>query len=457
MNPAFQGCVGRAFVFRSIPLLAAAPLALLPIASMAQPYAPPGPPPYGAPAQPVYGTRQLDQLLAPIALYPDGVLSQILIAATYPEQVMQAAQWSRGNPGLEGDYAVEAAQGMGWHQSVQSLAAFPLVLMQMEQNFDWMRALGQAFIVQEPLVMDAVQDLRRRAQAAGTLRSDEQLRVEQYGLMLMIEPAQSQITYVPYYDPLVAYGTWPWAAYPPMYWAPWAGYRVRPGYRTGFAWGPGVRHSAPIGYSRIDWAQRRLHVPHQGAWVPFQRRADTPRPIIPTVYQNAVPSDARRDGLRFDSPRFDSPRFDSPRNDSPRLDSPRIDSQRLQVRRGTDPTTRSQTPASVARPAPSVVPGPTAPVAPPVRAAHAGDPRHDASHWQHRREERRLEAAPRFVPTVPTVPTVPSAAPPRAAPAAPAAPAAGPAPSQPREHGQGRGQRGDNANGGGRGEGRGRT
>jgi hypothetical protein len=410
--------------------------------------------PYGAPEayNPAYNAQQLDQLLAPIALYPDGLLSQILVAATYPEQVMQAAQWSRANPGLEGDAAVQAAQGMGWDPSVASLTAFPQVLMQMEQNFDWVRALGQAFFTQEPMVMDAVQDLRRRAQAAGTLRSDEQLRIEQNGPMLMIEPAQPQVTYVPYYDPLVAYGPWPWVAYPPVYWAPWAGYRWRPGIRAGFAWGPGVRHSAPFNYGRIDWGQRRLHIPdRRGAWIPYQRRADFPRP---SVQLNAVPFDARRDG-RGDG-RRDANR-DGRRVDSPRIDTPRIDAPRFEGRRGADATPRTQPPVAPVRPAPSTVPTPTAP-APTARPAPTADSRHDPSRWQQRREERRLEAGPRAAPSVPSA-AMPAAQP-RTAPAAPTAPTVGAPSSQPRDHGQGRGNRGHHGGeqrGEPRGEGRGKT
>jgi hypothetical protein len=297
---------------RSIGLLAVAPLALLPLMTIAQPYTPQLEPRYAAPEAPAYGARQLDQMLAPIALYPDGLLSQILVASTFPEQVLEAARWTRSNPGLEGDVAVQAAQNMGWNPSVLSLVAFPQVLMQMEQNFDWTRALGHAFLVEEPMVMDAVQGLRRRAQAAGTLGLDEQLRVEQYGQTLLIEPAQPQWTYVPYYDPMVAYGAWPWSAYPPVYWAPWAGYRVRPGYRSVFAWGPAVRYSPPVRYGRIDWAQRRLHGEGRRDASPrfsaprFDGRpavrpapaAVAPAPAAPAIRFGPPPGEARHDAFR---------------------------------------------------------------------------------------------------------------------------------------------------------------
>lgn len=235
-------------------------LVLAPLASMAQPMLAPATGDHGAPAWQgaAYNLRQLDQMLAPVALYPDTLLAQILLAATFADQVADAARWSRANPGLQGDYAVQAVLGFGWDPSVQSLVAFPQVLAQMEASPDWVRSLGEAFLAQEPQVIDAVQDLRRRAQAAGTLRSDDQVLVEQDGPILTIAPAQPLVTYVPYYDPLVAYGRWPWSAYPPVYWAPWAGYRVRPGYR-GFAWGPAIAFRASPYFGGFDWHHRRVH------------------------------------------------------------------------------------------------------------------------------------------------------------------------------------------------------
>src|SRR6185436_17463879 len=140
---------------------------------------------------------------------------------------------------------------MGWDPSVASLAAFPQLLTQMAQNPQWTQSLGDAFLADDRRLMDAVQELRRRAQAAGTLRSDDQLVFQQNGAWIGIESAEPYVTYLPYYDPLVAYGAWPWASYPPVYWRPWAGYRVRPGYR-GFAWGPAVTFAHRHGYGSFD-------------------------------------------------------------------------------------------------------------------------------------------------------------------------------------------------------------
>src|SRR5690242_21301783 len=133
-------------------------------------------PPNAAATQP-----ELDQMLAPIALYPDSLLSQILMASTYPLEVVEAARWSRANPGLKGEDAVDAVEQRDWDPSVRSLAAFPQVLAMMDQQIEWTARLGDVFIAQEPQVMETVQNLRQRAYQAGNLRSTEQAYVIQQG------------------------------------------------------------------------------------------------------------------------------------------------------------------------------------------------------------------------------------------------------------------------------------
>src|SRR5437667_5888454 len=133
--------------------------------------------------------QELDQMLAPIALYPDSLLSQIFMASTYPLEVVEAARWSRTNPGLKGEEAVNAADQRDWDASVKSLAAFPQVLAMMDQQLEWPHGLGDVFIAQEPQVMETVQSLRQKAYAAGNLRSTEQADVAQHGEALAIAPA----------------------------------------------------------------------------------------------------------------------------------------------------------------------------------------------------------------------------------------------------------------------------
>jgi hypothetical protein len=202
--------------------------------------------------------QELDQMLAPIALYPDSLLSQIFMASTYPLEVVEAARWSRANPGLKGGEAVDAVGERDWDASVKSLAAFPEVLSMMDQQLEWTARLGDVFIAQEPQVMETVQTLRQKAYAAGNLRSTEQATVYQQGEIYAIEPASPEVVYVPYYDPRVAYGSWWWPAYPPMYWAPWPGYYAYPGYA--FAWGGGVRVGSGFFFSTCNWRARQVTV-----------------------------------------------------------------------------------------------------------------------------------------------------------------------------------------------------
>ena len=202
--------------------------------------------------------QELDQMLAPIALYPDSLLSQIFMASSYPLEVVEAARWSRANPGLKGQEAVAAVEPKDWDPSVKSLAAFPQVLAMMDQQLEWTARLGDVFVAQEPQVMETVQSLRQKAYAAGNLRSTEQAYVVQQGDALAIEPASPEVVYVPYYDPRVAYGPWWWPAYPPVYWAPWPGYYVYPGFA--FAWGVGITVGTGFFFSACDWRQRHVTV-----------------------------------------------------------------------------------------------------------------------------------------------------------------------------------------------------
>lgn len=215
-----------------------------------------------------YSQAELDQMLAPIALYPDALLSQVLMAATYPAEVAEAAQWTRANGGLLGDAAVRSAQSEDWDPSVISLVAFPQILQRMDENPEWTRSLGDAFLAQESVVMDSVQQLRRRAQAAGNLQSSEQILVEQQGPTIVVQPASPQYVYVPYYDPLVVYGQWWWPSYRPVAWAPWPGYArpYRQGASAGFWWGQPVGLSVNFFFGGVDWRYRQVRVLHPAAY-----------------------------------------------------------------------------------------------------------------------------------------------------------------------------------------------
>ena len=174
----------------------------------------------------LYNQAELDAMLAPIALYPDGLLSQILIAATYPEEVADAARWSRENPQVTGQDAVRAVSEMDWDASVKSLVAFPDLLARMDESPQWTSDLGKAFRQQEPHVMDTVQGLRQRARSSGHLQSNDQYSVRQQGEAIVVQPVQPTVVYANYYDPFLVYGPWWWPAYRPVYWRPWAPYPV---------------------------------------------------------------------------------------------------------------------------------------------------------------------------------------------------------------------------------------
>lgn len=209
---------------------------------------------------PTFSQQQLEQTLAPIALYPDPLLSQILMASTYPLEVVEAARWSRSHANLIGEDAVRAAERENWDPSVKSLLAFPHVLARMDENRQWLQTLGDAFLGQEPQVMDTVQILRRRAEVAGNLHSDERQRIVETGPSLVIQPADPRIIYVPYYDPRVVYGPWWWPDHAPVYWRPFPGYYSWPGLAGGFYWGPSIRISAGYFFGGFDWPRRHVRV-----------------------------------------------------------------------------------------------------------------------------------------------------------------------------------------------------
>ena len=182
-------------------------------------------PPPGQVAQPAFSQQALDTMLAPVALYPDALLAQVLMAATYPLDVVQAARFVRANPGLSGDALAAAVEPMAWDPSVKALTQFPSVLAMMDEHLDWTQQLGEAFLAQGDAVMDTVQALRARAYAAGRLRSDQEQRVVAQAPVITIEPAVPEAYWVPYYNPLVVYGDWWWPAHPPFLWVPPVAYR----------------------------------------------------------------------------------------------------------------------------------------------------------------------------------------------------------------------------------------
>jgi hypothetical protein len=220
---------------------APAPQAATPDTPAADAAAPGGaPPPYTQQTP-----DQLDQLVAPIALYPDSLVAQVLAASTFPEQVVEADRWVQAHPDLKGDALGQAVDQQPWDPSVKALAGFPTVLGNMDKNLSWTSSLGDAYYNQQSDVMDAVQVMRKRAEAAGDLKTTSQQNVSTEGSTIKVEPANPEIVYVPAYDPWLVFGdpilAWPgWYPYPGIWFdGPYLSFGVGfgIGWYGGFGWG----------------------------------------------------------------------------------------------------------------------------------------------------------------------------------------------------------------------------
>jgi hypothetical protein len=245
-------------LYRSVALVAALTLAIPP-PSFAQT---PGPAVAGAAAT-TFNAEQLDALLAPIALYPDALLTQVLMASTYPLQVVEASRWldNPANKSLSGDALTQALAGQNWDPSVKSLVPFPQVLSMLNEKLDWTQQLGYAFATQQADVMNSVQRLRLQAQNAGYLKTNEQQRVVMENSTISIDPPTPQTVYVPVYNPTVVYGAWPYPAYPPVYIPPPPGYVVGSAFMSGLAFAAGVAVVGSLwGWARPSWYGGNVNV-----------------------------------------------------------------------------------------------------------------------------------------------------------------------------------------------------
>ncbi|HEY3275013.1 MAG TPA: DUF3300 domain-containing protein [Syntrophorhabdaceae bacterium] len=191
----------------------------------------------------VFKAEELEQILAPIALYPDSLLTQVLMASTYPLEIVQADRWAKQNKSVKGDSLAKGLEAQPWDPSVKSLVNFPEVLSMMSDKIDWTQKLGDAFLAQEKDVMGTVQTLRAKAQSAGNLKTTKEHVVKVEQETIIIEPASPQVIYVPTYNPTVVYGAWPYPAYPPApvyppgYVATTAAFSFMAGAAVGAAWG----------------------------------------------------------------------------------------------------------------------------------------------------------------------------------------------------------------------------
>jgi hypothetical protein len=222
----------------------------------------PGP---AAPAAHPLNQGQLQQLVAPIALYPDPLLSQVLMASTYPLEIVEGDRWLRvpANQALKGDALTQTLQQQNWDPSVKALVPFPKLLALMADKLEWTQALGNAVLAQQADVMAAVQGLRHDAMAAGNLKVTPQCHcvIQTSGDTISILPSDNQLVCIPVYNPRVAYGAWREPAYPPYYFPIPAGFAFEPGYEIGFY--PAIELAAfgPFwGWGSIDWGHREFSI-----------------------------------------------------------------------------------------------------------------------------------------------------------------------------------------------------
>ena len=220
-----------------------------------------------APAK-VFKQEELEQLLAPIALYPDDLLTQILMASTYPLEVVQAERWAKQNKSLKGDALKAALEKQTWDDSVKALVPFPDVLTMMSEKLDWTQKLGDAFLAQQKDVMDTVQKLRRKAAEAGNLKSSKEQEVKKEGDIIIVQAANPQVVYVPAYNPTVVYGAWAYPAYPP-----YPVYAYPPGAAL-FTFTMGVAVGAA-------WYGHGCHADYHGGTVNIDRSTTIDRPAQP--------------------------------------------------------------------------------------------------------------------------------------------------------------------------------
>src|SRR5581483_3782608 len=380
---------------------------------------------------------QLDQMLAPIALYPDSLLTPLLMAATFPQQIVEAGQWLQDprNAALHGDALVAALEPLPWDPSVKTLVAFPQVIAMLNAHLEWTEALGTAFAEQQADTMARIQFLRQRALAAGTLSAARNLRVEHDGPDIVIEPAEPDILYVPVYNPAEAYGAWPDEDYPPVYVPPPPDLYAGP-IGAGIAFGVGLGIVAPLwGWGHADWRHHSVEVDpdryrrisreahgarvedrtwhHAGpvAWVPEAARprpAPAPAGAPPAAHPAAAPA--------APAPGQPTPPPGHPQGPQPAA---------APAAPPPGPEHRPPGAPPAARPAAApAAPPPGHPAPPPGHP----DPPHPVEHAPPHPAEHAPPPAPHPAPPAPH-PAAAPAAPPHPAPPPPPHPAAAPAPA----------------------------
>lgn len=263
-------------------------------------------------APPLFKKEELAQLLAPIALYPDDLLSNVLMASTYPLEVVQAARWRKDpeNAKLKDEDLTKALDAKDWDPSVKALTLVPDVLQMMSEKLEWTQKLGDAFLAQEDDVMSQIQALRMKADEAGSLKSTEQQKVTRQqddgASKIIIQQASPDVVYVPIYEPAVVYGSWWYPDYPPYYW--YGGYPTS-AFVSGFFWGTGYAVARSLwGWGNCDWRHNNIHIDVNrynkinvhNAKITSNTWAHNPRHRGPVPYRDQASREKfRKDGERF--------------------------------------------------------------------------------------------------------------------------------------------------------------
>ncbi|MFQ3192437.1 MAG: hypothetical protein ACI936_003589 [Paraglaciecola sp.] len=205
-----------------------------------------------------FSDAELAQMLAPIALYPDSLLTHILIASTYPIEIVEAHRWLKKNDNANTEQKSQLLEAFDWDASVQALIPFERVLSRLSGDLSWTQALGDAFLQDESRLLLSIQTLRKQAKLAGSLRKMDNMDVRYEDNNILILPRQKEVVYVPYYDSRMVYGSWFWAAYPPVYWH--SNHRVQLSHYRPFHWNTGVHITFNYFFSAFHWHNRHVVV-----------------------------------------------------------------------------------------------------------------------------------------------------------------------------------------------------
>jgi hypothetical protein len=236
----------------------------------------------------------LDQTLAPIALYPDSLLSQILVAATYPLEVVQATRWRQANKSLTEKQVIAAIEDKKWDPSVKALTPFTDLIARLSKDLDWLQQLGDAFLQNEDQVLASIQELRQKAHDNGSIADNDYYDVVQVDDDIIIKSTSREIVYVPYYDSRVVYGRWGWNDYQPVYWHRPSHYRLH----AGFYWSDRFYIRPTIFFGGFHWRSRNLVVNHHFYDRPY-RHNNRYRNVGVSDYRHWNHNPAHRRGVRY--------------------------------------------------------------------------------------------------------------------------------------------------------------